>query len=50
MNQKDLISEANKEIGFESFKDLKNSMIKNLSDYAVSFGQQDQESNQELNV
>jgi len=38
MNQKDFISEANKEIEYESFKDLKSSMIKNLSDYAVSFG------------
>ena len=50
MNPKDLISEGNKEIEYESFKDLKNSMIKNLSDYTVSFGQQDQISNQDINV
>jgi len=45
MIPKDLILEPNKEIKYESFKDLKSSMIKNLSDYAVSFGQQDHISN-----
>jgi len=45
MIPKDLNLEVEKEIEYESFKDLKSSMIKNLSDYAVSFGQQDHISN-----